>query len=285
MTRVLFSFLFIVLLSTGAVAASVTETGRLEACAGDNNWPPMSYQIDKGGQVDGISAALLGEIITSPGALTVTLRPWARCIFEVESHSKADIAMSMFKTTEREKVFLFSDNYHNLTPSYLFSTNRFSQAPILTLSDLNKFNVCSLHGAATQYTHLPAAKIESGANSYTSLINKIDQNHCDIVVDMGEVLTGLAILGQFPQNSTTYQVNPLPENTQIPVYFAVSKNHPRAKQLITMLNMGLNTLSHNGKMKAIIMRYRSGTSLPMLILPSPANSSQRNTVSLVVRAP
>jgi ABC-type amino acid transport substrate-binding protein len=287
MARVIFggsqAALLCIFISAGVCAADKPQP--VEACAGDNNWPPMSYQILPGSAIEGISSALLTEIFKKPSGLTISLRPWARCLFETESNSNADIAMSVFKTTEREKIFNFSTSYHSLTPSYLFSTNRYSQAPLQTLSDLAKFNVCSLHGAATPYTHLPKGKIESGANSYLSLINKIDQNHCDIVVDMGEVLSGLAILGQFPQNNTTYQVVPLPQTSAMPVYFAISKKNPRAIQLITTINHGIEAASNNGKMKAIILRYHRGTNLPMLILPPTANSAQRNTVSLIQPPP
>ncbi|MBX9723819.1 MAG: transporter substrate-binding domain-containing protein, partial [Candidatus Obscuribacterales bacterium] len=182
------------------------------------------------------------------------LRPWARCMAEVESLQGSDIIMSSFKTSEREQKFYFSQSYFNLTPAYFFARKRFSQAPITTLKDLNQHKVCSLHGAATSYVGNAADQIESGATNYLSLIRKIDRGHCEIVIDMKEVFHGLSKIGVASFDASPYQILVLPETQQLPLHFAISKQHPHAKQILETLNKGISKLEKSGKLKELINR-------------------------------
>jgi len=225
----------------------------LRACGGDSNWPPMSYVKSAGSSVEGLSAEVLRNIFSDP---KIELRPWARCLAEVQAREGFDVVMSVFKTPEREKIYLFSRSYHSLTPSYLYSAKRFPQAPLQILGDLEKYKVCSLHGSSTFYTRLPASAIESGATSYISLLRKIERGHCDIVVDMQEVLWGFARLSLLPLDMSAYKIQSLPQTEKYPLHFGVSKEHPRAAQIIEQLDRGLLELQRNGKLNSIINKYQ-----------------------------
>jgi len=246
MRYLLFFALLFALHSAGAA-------DRVRACGGDGNWPPMSYVKTPGAAVEGLSAEVLRNIFTDP---KIELRPWARCLFEVQAREGFDIVMSVFKNPEREKIYLFSRSYHSLTPSYLYLAKRFSQAPLQALSDLEKYKVCSLHGSSTFYTKLPASAIESGATSYTSLMRKIERGHCDIVVDMQEVLWGFARLSLLPLDMSTYKIVGLPQTEKYPLHFGVSKDHPQAAQIIEQLDKGLAELQRTGKLTSIINKYQ-----------------------------
>ena len=246
MRYLLFSTLLFALHATAAAE-------RLRACGGDGNWPPMSYVKVAGAAVEGLSADVMRSIFADP---KIELRPWARCLFEVQAREGFDIVMSIFKNPEREKIYLFSRSYHSLTPSYLYSARRFPQPPLQALSDLEKYKVCSLHGSSTFYTRLPASAIESGATSYTSLMRKIERGHCDIVVDMQEVLWGFARLSLLPLDMSTYKILSLPQTEKYPLHFGVSKEHPQAAQIIEQLDKGLAELQRNGKLNSIIGKYQ-----------------------------
>ncbi|MFZ6730413.1 substrate-binding periplasmic protein [Undibacterium sp. Ji42W] len=228
-----------------------TET--LRACGGDSNWPPMSYVKATGSLVEGLSAEVLRNIFSDP---KIELRPWARCLAEVQAREGFDVVMSVFKNPEREKIYLFSRSYHSLTPSYLYSAKRFPQAPLQVLADLEKYKVCSLHGSSTFYTRLPASAIESGATSYTSLMRKIERGHCDIVVDMQEVFWGFARLSLLPLDMSTYKIQSLPQTEKYPLHFGVSKVHPEAQKIIEQLDQGLLELQRSGRLTTIINKYQ-----------------------------
>ncbi|MFZ6707796.1 substrate-binding periplasmic protein [Undibacterium sp. TC9W] len=225
----------------------------VRACGGDSNWPPMSYVKAAGSPVEGLSAEVLRNIFIDP---KIELRPWARCLAEVQARAGFDVVMSVFRNPEREKIYLFSRSYHSLTPSYLYSAKRFPQPPLQVLSDLEKYKVCSLHGSSTFYTRLPASAIESGATSYTSLMRKIERGHCDIVVDMQEVLWGFARLSLLPLEMSTYKIQSLPQTEKYPLHFGVSKEHLQAAQIIDQLDKGLAELQRNGKLNSIINKYQ-----------------------------
>lgn len=225
----------------------------IRACGGDSNWPPMSYISKETKSIEGLSIEVLKAIFLNP-APEFKLRPWARCMAEVESLQGSDLIMSSFKTPEREQKFYFSRSYFNLTPAYFFARQRFVQAPITTLKDLSQYKVCSLHGAATSYVGSFASQIESGATNYLSLIRKIDRGHCEIVVDMKEVFLGLSKIGVAPFDAAHYQIVTLPETQQLPLHFAISKQNPQAKQILEALNKGISTLEKNGKLKQLANR-------------------------------
>ncbi len=225
----------------------------MRACGGDSNWPPMSYAKAEGLPVDGMSADILRNIFIDP---RIELRPWARCLFEVQAVTGFDIVMSIFKNPEREKIYLFSRSYHSLTPSYLYAAARFPTPPLRTLADLEKFKVCSLHGASTFYTRLPASAIESGATSYLSLLRKIDRGYCDIVVDMREVLQGFAKLSLMPLDLNVYRIMNLPETEKYALHFGVSKQHPQAQRIMGQLDKGLADLQKSGRLAGIVNKYQ-----------------------------
>jgi len=248
MHRFLFSNLLLLLF------ASVCQASEpIRACGGDSNWPPMSYISKETKSVQGFSVAVLKAIFLTP-APEFKLRPWARCMAEVESMQGSDLMMSSFRTPEREQKFYFSRSYFNLTPAYFFARQRFAHAPITALKDLSQYKVCSLHGAATSYVGSTASQIESGATNYLSLIRKIDRGHCEIVVDMKEVFLGLSKIGVAPFDAAHYQILTLPETQQLPLHFAVSKRHPNAKQILEALDKGISALEKNGKLKQLANR-------------------------------
>ncbi|MBC3860775.1 transporter substrate-binding domain-containing protein [Undibacterium jejuense] len=242
--------IFVSLLLT--CTCGVTNAAVLNACGGDNNWPPMSYVTNQTQFVKGISAEILRNIF--PNKINIKLLPWARCLYQAQSQLDVDIVMSVFRTPDREQTFLFSKPYMSLTPSYLYSKKRFSSPPLKILSDLNNYKICALHGASTLYTNLPPQKIDSGATNYTSLLKKIDRTYCDIVVDMREVFAGFSALELLQIDERQYQILRIPETNKYALQFAVSKTHPQAEEIIDSLNQGLNQLIKSGDLNNLIER-------------------------------
>lgn len=243
--------LFSLVLMTSASQAQTTW----RACGGDSTWPPMSYFSPKDKSVQGFSVEVLKAIFDT--APSFQLRPWARCLAETESMQASDIVMSIFKTPERTKKFLFSRTYFSLTPAYFYSKRRFNTPPIEKRSELSRYKVCSLHGAAISYTGLKPEQIESGATNYLSLYRKIERGHCDIVVDMEEVFWGFDHLGSVPFSHPDFAIRPLPDAERFPLHFAVSSNHPHAQEIIDTIDKGIQQLQRNGKLKQLQDHYQS----------------------------
>lgn len=235
-----------------AVVWPLQVAAQVKACGGSNNWPPMSYQLEAQ-PVQGISVDLLRSILPQ---IHFELRPWQRCLHEVATQSGFDIAMSVAKNSEREKLFLFSKPYHALTPSYLYLSERFTYPPLQSLADLAKYQVCALHGANTSYTGLMAHQIESGATNYLSLQRKLERGYCDLVVEMREVLFGFAQIELLPFQSSRFQILNLPETKSYPLHFAVSKSHLQAQALIEQLNQGIDEQQKQGRLSKLIWRYQ-----------------------------
>lgn len=242
-------------LSLAFVTCTCQAQATWRACGGDSTWPPMSYLSPKDKSVQGFSVEVLKASLES--VPNFQLRPWARCLAETENVQGSDIVMSVFKTAEREKKFLFSRPYFSLTPAYFYSKLRFSSAPIQQKQDLARYKVCSLHGAATSYTRLKPEQIESGATNYLSLFRKIERGHCEIVVDMEEVFLGFDHLGTVPFANTEFAIRPIPDSERFLLHFAVSLKHPKAQEIIDNIDKGIQRLQRNGKLKQLQEHYQS----------------------------
>ncbi len=248
-------FLFIAGLVIGiATAAAASE--RVVACGGDSNWPPMSYLLSGETQVRGMSPDVLRAVFASDTDLEIQLRPWVRCLTEVTRGDGADIVMSFLRNPEREKQFLFSRTYASLTPAYIYLARRFPTPPVRSLGDLTQLKVCALRGASTSYTKLPAAAIDSGSSGYASLIGKLNLEHCDVVVDMQEVLLGHQKLGVIPLDINQHTIALLPQTDPHPLYFGVSKDNARAAKLVERMDRGIAELQRTGTLAKLLATYQ-----------------------------
>ena len=230
------------------------SSAQVKACGGNNNWPPMSYQL-VGQSIQGISVDLLRLILPQ---VQFELRPWQRCLHEVASASGFDIVMSAAKNPEREKLYLFSKPYHVLTPSYLYLNERFTTPPLQSLADLEKFKVCALHGANISYTALKPGQIETGASNYLSLMRKLERGHCDLVVEMREVLYGFAQIEVLAFQDVRFQIQNLPETKAYPLHFAISRHREDAQGLLDRLNRGIDEQQKSGRLNKLIKHYQAG---------------------------
>ncbi|WMW80716.1 transporter substrate-binding domain-containing protein [Undibacterium cyanobacteriorum] len=246
---------FLLLLGFFGVVLNSHAQTPLRACGGDSTWPPMSYLNPKDKSVQGFSIEVLKAIFETPPR--VQLRPWARCLAEVENMQGSDILISAFKTPEREAKFLFSRPYFSLTPAYFYAKHKFSTPPISQKSDLARYKICSLHGAAISYSGLSNEQIESGATNYVSLFKKIERGHCDIVVDMEEVFLGFDHLGTVNFAAKEFEIRPLPDTERFPLHFAVSLTHPQAHRIIEQINRGIASIQKNGRLKQLQDRFQA----------------------------
>jgi ABC-type amino acid transport substrate-binding protein len=229
---------------------------RVVACGGDSNWPPMSYQMPGETLVQGLSADVLRAIFANDTELNIQLRPWVRCLTEASRADGADIVMSFLHSPERDKQFFYSRPYATLTPAYIFLARRYPTPPVRSLGDLSQLRVCALRGASTSYTQLPADKIDSGSSGYASLIGKLNLEHCDVVVDMQEVLLGHKKLGIIPLDSRLHTITLLPQTEPRPMHFGVSKDNPRAARLIERIDRGIAELRHTGTLAKLLASYQ-----------------------------
>lgn len=218
----------------------------------------MSYATPDDAQVKGFSADVLRAIFANDNDLLIQLRPWVRCLTEVTRSDGADVVMSFLRNPERDKRFLFSHPYVNLTPAYIYLITRYPKPPVRTLADLSRLKVCALRGASTAYTKLPPDAIDSGANSYASLIAKLNREYCDVIVDMQEVIQGHKKLDGIPLVAGRHTVALLPETEAHPLHFGVSRSNPQATNLIDRLDRGIQNLQRSGVLAKMQATYQLG---------------------------
>ena len=249
----------LVLLAAGlpiVLLGRATAAERVVACGGDSNWPPMTYQAPGETQVKGLSADVLRAIFANDTDLAIHLRPWVRCLTEVTRADGADIVMSFLRNPERDKQFLFSRPYANLTPAYIYLSRRYPTPPVRSLADLSQLKVCALRGASTSYSKLPPSAIDSGSSGYASLIGKLNLEHCDVVVDLQEILLGHQKLGIIPLDASLHTIALLPQTEPNPLHFGVSKDNPRAAKLVERLDRGIAELQRSGALAKLLATYQ-----------------------------
>ena len=232
------------------------DATEIEACGGENNWPPMSFIQSDTKEVDGLSVDVLRAIFPGPAQVRVRLRPWARCLQDVQRNHGFGIVMSALRNPERDQQFLFSKTYLSLSPAYVYTSARYAAPPVNQLADLAHLKVCALMGASTSYTQLPPGAVDHGANNYASLMGKLDRGYCDVVVEMKEVMLGFAKLGLLPLDFKRYHVVALPGTEKFPLHFGVGKDHPQAVQLVERLDRGIRELQRSGKLADMVAKYQ-----------------------------
>ena len=232
------------------------DATEIEACGGENNCPPMSFIQSDTKEVDGLSVDVLRAIFPGPAQVRVRLRPWARCLQDVQRNHGFGIVMSALRNPERDQQFLFSKTYLSLSPAYVYTSARYAAPPVHQLADLAHLKVCALMGASTSYTQLPLGAVDHGANNYASLMGKLDRGYCDVFVEMKEVMLGFAKLGLLPLDFNRYQVAVLPGTERFPLHFGVGKDHPQGAQLVARLDRGIRELQRSGKLADMVAKYQ-----------------------------
>lgn len=89
-------------------------------------------------------------------------------------------------------------------------------------------------------------------------MRKLERGHCDLVVEMREVLYGFAQIEVLAFQDVRFQIQNLPETKAYPLHFAISRHREDAQGLLDRLNRGIDEQQKSGRLNKLIKHYQAG---------------------------
>lgn len=240
------------------------ETVRI--CDDGAEWPPYAYYERESGVADknkltGATIDLVAEIFREIDLeYSITLLPWKRCMQEVEyfgTSGKYEVFINGSFNQERHDKFLMSAPLYKTHNGVFYSKKRFpGELPFKSAADLNKFNLCGVHG----YNFEPfisagvTASIATNAKSNADNLTKVIAQRCDFFLSAIEPVYGGHAIGQhvIPEEIMSARI---PDTKKFTFYLFVSKSSPRAHELYTNINQAIVKLYENGTTEKIYKNY------------------------------
>ncbi|WP_284383290.1 substrate-binding periplasmic protein [Litoribrevibacter albus] len=255
----LFSLILGALLVINAHASTdhLTQNAPVAVCDDENLWPPYAFIQDH---------TLTGAMIETTKAIfnlanipyQIHLTPWKRCLYQVE-HFQGDPTFEVFingtYSEERASKFLVSQTVYSTGNAYFYSKDMFDAAPhIKTLSDLNDFSVCGVHGYNYDMYKIKARQLSVVANDLHSAFRLLKSGRCEVILNAYSVPYG-SLFTDNPMIDDSIEAKIFEELPAQSFHVFVSKKTPRAGFLINQINQAITTMKNNGQIDAIFRKY------------------------------
>lgn len=222
----------------------------VSVCSSDAEWPPYTYYQRSGGVITtklvGYSVDYLQRVLVRQGLhFHVEMVPWVRCMERVGS-GEYDMLLNAGINPEREKKYLVTHPYYTLTMVYFYAQAR-PKPRVDSWRDLTRMRLCGVHGHNYDSFNLQPEQIDTGANDIGQALNKLKAGRCDVVPERLEVVLGYRAIGQIDLARMNIGYAPIPGLKSVPFSMMVSRRVPYARQLLQVLNDGIDNLNaHEG---------------------------------------
>jgi len=230
--------------------------------------PPFYYESDDTNQgqkgTEGLNIDNFSLIAGITGLnFEFTILPWKRCLSSVEDYSTLgdpEIATNATYSAERAEKFHFVGPVYALSSALFYSRNQFPDGPISkknneiisSVNEMKDYNICGLLGwnyemYYTEHKIPRTVKITTTSAGYQGMFNMLSSGRCDVLNTNATNVLGDIIANELemPQDIACSKVEREPRN----FYMMVSKNSPRAHELVTKLSTALAQLQSKGEWK------------------------------------
>ncbi len=239
---------------------------KLNICGDGAEWPPYIYwerskNGAKTGKISGYTVDLLKEIFSKKGIeITFHLPPWSRCLAEVERGGRYHIAVDSSFSHERDKKFLLTKHYYEITPKLFYSSKHYpSGFPDFSNSEelLKIGNICGLQG----YNYvgflkgLENSRLDMGAKDFNAVTAKTKAGFCQAFLARSEVIKGFKKIGSDFSIGKAFLSKRLPNSRREKFYMLISRKISEADSLKNTIDAGIKTCRSNGCMKNLEKKY------------------------------
>jgi len=236
-------------------------------CSDQAEWPPYTYMERTNGvpnknKPQGAMVETLGKITEISGLeFQLTLIPWKRCIQEVTlfgKNRKIEVFMDGTFKDSRAKVAYVTAPVYTTTAGYWYSSKKFPDGPdIKTTSDLKKYTILGIIGNNYEtYGFADNNGIDTGASSIKAALAKLAAGRGEIFVNSAPAIFGFEAIGEniIPENVVFKR---LPDAMPDGFHLFISKDSPRAYELLTRINQAIITLEEHGTTDKIFKKFLS----------------------------
>lgn len=233
--------------------ANDLQGATIKVCGDNAGWPPYTYEIDE--QVVGYDVDVLNTILTPAGIhFSVRLLPWARCL-HLTQLGHYHIALSASFNEERARNYHMTLPYYTVQPSYIYNSKRFPDGLNITQpKDLLDHKVCGLQGYNYNTFGIPSTLVDRETRTFGQVVQKTLAARCDLFLARYEVLAGFAQLGEDHLRDGLVAVA-IPTIAPESFYMLISRAHPEADAILTLINQRLRTLKQDGMLDQLLQQY------------------------------
>ncbi len=257
-------FVFILLLNSVIFADNLVNI-----CDDKSEWPPYSYYQRVNGKIDktkltGAVTELLSKIFKSIGIkYKIDMIPWKRCLYLVEHYSKTnkyEMFINGSYSKKRVEKYDITEPIYYTSKAIFYAIKKFPNGILKDNKfDINRYKLCDVHGYNldvyyNEYGLDKNKKVDQGARSVYDVLRKAQRGRCDVFIVSLPVVLGAISIGKYSMpKGVKYQkylgIKPTP------FYIYVSKESPRAKELIKKINSAIVALKKNMEYQKIFDKY------------------------------
>lgn len=239
-----------------SISEEVTSISEITSCGDGAEWPPYTYykRNSKGIKTDeltGYTVDVLKEIFKRNNIVVkFTMPPWQRCLHDVLQGNRSQIALDASHSAKREKKYIFTDWYYEITPMYFYDKKRFPNGlKIRSMTELfRKGSVCGLMG----YNYVGFGdeinnnNIDRGAKNFDALTSKLIEKRCVAFLARYEILKGFKHLGKDYFHKSRIGFHEVPNAKKDKFYLLISRNIPNALYIKKMIDEEIQAMREDG---------------------------------------
>jgi len=236
----------------------------VKICDDGAEWPPYAYHPRVDGKpdksrVEGAAIELFDEVFKMAGLeYTIQLISWKRCLSEVEKYGKRkkyEVFSNGSYNDERIEKYYLTPSIYETHKGIFYSTTKFPNGPpIKSYKDLTNFKLCGVFGFGYGDYYLEPSMLDTGSRDIKAVLKKISKGRCDLFPNSIEPVYGFATIGEsmIPKNIKAMVV---PEFSKTTFHLFISKQSPRAQELVTKLSQAILKIRHSPKYDEIFSKY------------------------------
>ncbi len=239
----------------------------VNVCDDEALWPPYLFLIEKNGEKvpQGAFIDVLSALSKETGIkFNVTLCPWKRCLQEVKDYGekgKFEIFNGSWSESRAKDYWMTSPIYFT-TASYWYSKRQFPNGlEIENADDLKKYKALGVHGYnysdyhyTTKDEFIGIGGIDKSARDLKTAFQMLEKGRGDILLVNAAVPFGYKYTGEdILFDEVTFQRLPAAKSGGFPIF--ISKDSPRALELLSIINQAVINLVERGIIDNIMNRY------------------------------
>jgi polar amino acid transport system substrate-binding protein len=217
------------------------------------NLKPPYLQLDENNSLSGIAVDWIEHILDAQQIPFVhVIKPWKRCLQDVKL-GKADIVPNSSFKLNRSEFALYSRPIYTTRLKFFYLEGKIKNSQIpQSLNDFKRYKVGGVGGYNYDF-YQQKLTIDTGANSRTALLKKLQRNRIDFAIMQEQVLYSL--LKNEPEQLKALGQIDAPLKPLKNYHILVSKKNHQAAEILHIINSGFSILRASSNYQRIIDKY------------------------------
>lgn len=230
-------------------------------CEDDAQWPPYTFYKIHNAQptkeIIGYAIDVINEIFSKYKIhYKVTFLPWKRCLAEVKTGNIYQMALNASFSQHRQQTYLLSKPYYSTQKHYYFSYLKYPHG--LTIENMQQLKVYTLGGVrghSFESYGIDNKLISHRAQGYVELVRMLHAGRFDVFLAEHEIISGQANINPKITLDKPLAFAPLSQLKKNNFHMLISKNAQHAKELLNILNKGIETIRKSGQSQRFLEKY------------------------------